>query len=214
MGGPEIMPNEKLPPILFLEGRRIYLRPLEMSDERLLRQWFAPENTRENLERYWPITQAFEQRFIETNGTDETSFAFAIVLKIGDRPIGVTGFRGIRWKDRTAEFGITVGDSKSRNQGLGSEATVLLLHYLFRTLNMNRIQLGVWDFNTAAIRSYEKIGFTLEGRQRQHGFVRGRYVDHLIYGMLAAEFEAKYPVERSLPDFAPRATRRRNRGSR
>lgn len=201
-------------PILFLEGRRLYLRPLELTDERLLRQWFALESTRENLERFWPITQAFERQFIETNGADEKSFAFAIVLRIGDRPIGVTGFRGIRWKDRTAEFGITVGDANLRGQGLGSEATVLLLHYLFRTLNLNRVQLGVWDFNTAAIRSYEKIGFTLEGRQRQHGFVRGRYVDHLIYGLLAAEFESRYPATSPLPDFAPRATKRKSRGGR
>jgi hypothetical protein len=53
--------------------------------------------------------------------------------------------------------------------------------------------LGVYDFNTPAIRVYEKLGFVFEGNQRQHSFVEGRYVDHHAYSMLAGEYFAAHP---------------------
>ncbi len=183
------MPPSTEKPVVFLEGERIYLRPLEMADEKVMRRWYNDEPTRVYLESYWPITESFERKFIEGLGADQSRISLVVVTKKGHRLIGGVGVRFIRWKDRSAEFGITIGEADARGQGYGAEATLLILRYCFRTLNLNRIQLGVWDFNEPAIRSYEKLGFTLEGRQRQHGFVDGRYVDQLIYGMLASEFE-------------------------
>lgn len=196
------MPGKTTHPIVFLEGKRLNLRPLEMADEPMLRRWFCDESTRSNLAMFWPVTESFQKKYIENNGGDEKNMSFAIVLKTGHRPIGTVGYHGIRWKDRTVEFGIAICEPDARSKGYGTEATLLLLRYLFHSLNLNRVQLGVWDFNKPAIRTYEKIGFTKEGNQRQHGFVNGRYVDHYMYGMLASEFNARYAASsttKSLP---------------
>lgn len=202
-------------PIVFLEGSRIYLRPIEMADERLYRIWFSDESIRTKLETYWPITETFERKYVENVGADQTGMSFVIVLKKTGQPVGGAGFRFIKWKDRTCEFGIAVGETELQGQGIGTEATLLVLRYCFRTLNLNRVQLGVWDSNERAIRCYERIGFTLEGCQREHGFVDGRYVNHLIYGMLAREFDARYGDDdfRSPPSTSrnPSRSKRRKR---
>ena len=41
------------------------------------------------------------------------------------------------------------------------------LQYGFEELNLHRIDLGAWDFNTPAIRCYEACGFVREGLQRE-----------------------------------------------
>lgn len=41
--------------------------------------------------------------------------------------------------------------------------------------------------NVAAIRAYEKAGFVVEGRQRQHAWVRGTYEDIVRMGILRSE---------------------------
>jgi RimJ/RimL family protein N-acetyltransferase len=46
----------------------------------------------------------------------------------------------------------------------------------------------VFDDNPRAIRSYEKVGFTLEGRLRQDVFKNGRYLDVLVMGILRHEW--------------------------
>jgi len=41
--------------------------------------------------------------------------------------------------------------------------------------------------NVAAIRAYEKAGFVIEGRQRQHAWVRGTYEDIVRMGILRSK---------------------------
>jgi len=65
-----------------------------------------------------------------------------------------------------------------------------MLKYAFETLNLNRVQLGVLAFNEFGIRAYERAGFVREGVQREYLFTDGRYVDHVMYSVLAREYFA------------------------
>ncbi|MSP21498.1 MAG: N-acetyltransferase [Dehalococcoidia bacterium] len=49
--------------------------------------------------------------------------------------------------------------------------------------------MTVAAFNPRAIRCYEKVGFTIEGRMRDHRHAAGRYHDTLLMGLLRDEFE-------------------------
>jgi len=46
------------------------------------------------------------------------------------------------------------------------------------------------------MKTYERAGFALEGRLRQHWYrpALGRVVDLILYGMLRAEWEALEPL--------------------
>jgi RimJ/RimL family protein N-acetyltransferase len=52
---------------------------------------------------------------------------------------------------------------------------------------MRRIHLQAIASNTAALRSYEKAGFVVEGRLREHAWVRGGYEDIVLMGILRSE---------------------------
>jgi RimJ/RimL family protein N-acetyltransferase len=73
-------------------------------------------------------------------------------------------------------------------QGLGTEATRMMLDYGFGTLNLNRIWLQVFASHVGAQRVYEKAGFRKEGVQRQQHFLEGRYEDGVLMGILRSEW--------------------------
>jgi diamine N-acetyltransferase len=58
-----------------------------------------------------------------------------------------------------AEFHIFIGEKLSRNQGVGSKATKLVIEYAKKKLGLKNIYLQVHPKNIAAIRAYIKCGF-------------------------------------------------------
>jgi RimJ/RimL family protein N-acetyltransferase len=60
--------------------------------------------------------------------------------------------------------------SEARGRGVGTAAIVQLVQFGFVRRNLRRIHLQAIASNAAAIRAYEKAGFVIEGRQRQHAW--------------------------------------------
>jgi RimJ/RimL family protein N-acetyltransferase len=138
----------------------------------------------------------------------ENDVVFAIVEKDTNKCIGNCGLHLINNVYRHATFGIFIGEKTFWNQGIGSEATCLLLDFAFNILNLNSINLDVLAYNHRAIRSYEKVGFKYAGRRRSYMYMAGKYHDVLIYDILADEFESPYVIktfEYSISDEAGRS---------
>ena len=90
--------------------------------------------------------------------------------------------------DRRASLAIGIVDPDALGRGYGTEAARLLLRYAFRDLSLHRVSVRVLAYNTRAIRSYEKCGFVLEGREREAAQVDGEWHDDVIMGVLDREF--------------------------
>jgi [ribosomal protein S5]-alanine N-acetyltransferase len=185
------MDQPKQEPVVFLRGQRLYLRPSEMADAPRWQRWINDPEIRASIDRYLPLTETRQRELLSHAGEKPDEVDFAIVLNDGDLHIGGVGLHRIRWKDRAGEFGIVIGSPECRGRGYGTEATRLTLRYAFETLNLNRVELGVFAFNAAAIRVYEKLGFILEGVLREERFINGRYVDAPVYSILAREYFAQ-----------------------
>lgn len=71
----------------------------------------------------------------------------------------------------------------------------LFVAYMFRHLNLNRIELSALRENTRAIRVYGGIGFNPCGYRRQAVFNsrENRYSDILVMDLLRSEWEAGLP---------------------
>lgn len=54
---------------------------------------------------------------------------------------------------------LIIGHPNYRSQGLGAEITKELTHFGFQNTNHQVASLHVFDFNNAAIKAYQKIGF-------------------------------------------------------
>ena len=74
----------------------------------------------------------------------------------------------------------------------GTEAIKLILEYGFKYMNLNNIKLDLMEFNTRALKCYEKCGFKEYGRRRKCKFVNGKYYDSISMDILAEEFEGDF----------------------
>lgn len=66
----------------------------------------------------------------------------------------------------------------------GSAVVRQLVEFALVRRNLRRIHLQAIASNSAAIRAYEKAGFVIEGRLREHVWVRGAYEDIVLMGIL------------------------------
>lgn len=103
--------------------------------------------------------------------------------------VGACSLQHIDLRNRHAELGIFMTSTEWRGQGYGTEAVRLLVDYGFEVVRLDKIHLGVYDFNEAGLRSYERVGFRYEGRLRQMFYYQGRCWDEWPMRILRAEWE-------------------------
>ncbi|MBV7334263.1 GNAT family N-acetyltransferase [Chloroflexi bacterium TSY] len=171
---------------LSLQGKHVKLRPLVTDDESTIKQWrsdFA-------LKRLTGPGAYLPSRSEQINiASSDSHIPFGIVLIETDRLIGEISLSHIDWSNRVAELGISIGEKECQGKGLGTEALELFIEYSFRELNLHRIELGVVDYNIRAIKSYEKLGFQLEGRLREYAERDYHRYDLLLFGLLRDEWK-------------------------
>ena len=109
----------------------------------------------------------------------------------GDHAVGFCDLSGFDWLARSAWVAIGIGEVDQRGRGLGTDAMRVLARFAFEQLNLNRINLTVFEYNPAAIRSYEKCGFVHEGRQRQFLNREGQRWDMIYMGLLKEDWLAR-----------------------
>ena len=95
---------------------------------------------------------------------------------------------------RAGRFGYGIGiNPEHKGRGYGSDAVPLLLNFMFGERRFNKCEATVWAFNEPSLAFHRKLGFTEEGRLREHEFFAGRHHDVVVFGMTAAEFAARHP---------------------
>ena len=122
---------------------------------------------------------------------DQDPYIFTIRTIEDDRLIGEIGFGGMDWAAGNAWVGIGIGVKEYWGRGYGTEAMKLILRFGFEELNLHRVSLDVFDYNKRAIRSYEKAGFKIEGRERKALRRSGERYDIVYMGILREEWEAQ-----------------------
>jgi RimJ/RimL family protein N-acetyltransferase len=173
-------------------GERIRLRHVEREDLLLFVNWLNDPEVRQGLALYLPLSNAEEENWFEEllkRSKDEQPLVIEARGEAGWVMIGNSGFFRFDWRNRSAELGIMIGDKRYWNQGYGTEVMRLLLQHGFKTLNLHRIFLRVFENNPRAIRAYEKAGFQHEGRMRQAEFQDGKYWDVLLMSALFSEWQ-------------------------
>ena len=102
--------------------------------------------------------------------------------------IGAVRLDHVDLRDRRASLEIGIEEKARLGLGLGTEAIMLVLGYAFDSLNLHRISVRVIDYNTRALRAYEKCGFVVEGREREGVYVDGTWHDDVLLGILEREY--------------------------
>lgn len=169
-----------------LRGERVVLRPLVAGDAWAI--WSDAhddeinhftgthaEFTEEQIER-WCATRADQPDRLDMAVTDASTGAWLGEAVIND------------WDpdNRSCNFRIAL-TSNARDRGIGTEATRLLVDYVFDEITdppVNRIALDVYDFNPRGVAVYDKVGFVREGVLREALHWRGEHHDAIVMSML------------------------------
>lgn len=131
-----------------------------------------------------PLTRAqFDARLVRVANDDAPDAAAAFIVDVDGVAVGGASLFGFDSFARHAEAGINLLP-EARGLGIGTAAIRLLVDFGFVRRNLRRIHLQAIASNAAAIRAYEKAGFALEGRRREHAYVRGRYEDIVLMSIL------------------------------
>lgn len=112
------------------------------------------------------------------------------VILYHEKIAGTAGYNSINWSNKTAYIGYWLGE-KFQGKGIMTQAVKVLTDYAFHELNLNKVEIRAASANRRSRNIPERLGFVNEGCIRQAEWLYDHYVDHVVYGMLAAEWEAK-----------------------
>jgi RimJ/RimL family protein N-acetyltransferase len=178
-----------------LVGPRVVLRHHRLDDLPKVRRWYRdPELARLTRYSLTPMSADEVDRFFHARLLSPGSVAYAIDLRADSRLVGLTTFSNLDPDNGSVLFHITIGEADAWGHGYGTEATGLMLELAFERIGLHRVGLSVFSFNERAIRSYQKSGFRLEGRDREAIVRDGERFDQLTMGILAHEWLARQGV--------------------
>lgn len=85
-------------------------------------------------------------------------------------------------------------DPAARRTGFGTAAITLACHTALVEHGFHRVQTESYGDNSAAHRLFERVGFVREGIRRQAYWRGDRWLDGVLYGMLAGELRDSGPL--------------------
>lgn len=138
---------------------------------------FVPPISLDNIKKWYQANLKNSNRFDAT------------IVDFEGNIVAFGGLTSIDYSVRKAEFYLFVNPNL-QGQGLGTRATSLLCQYGFEILKLHKIYLYTNVTNVSAVKTYEKVGFQLEGVHRDENIVAEKYENRLYYGLLAKDFES------------------------
>ena len=148
---------------------------------------------REGLNQMGVATASSQEKWVEENlergaKSEPEVVEFTVYDREDAAPVGTSGLLGIVHAHGTAEFAIALGER--RGQGLGTEATRLVLDYAFHVLQLRNVLLETLDWNAAGIAAYERAGFRRIGVRRGARISRGRPTDVVLMDAIPQDLVA------------------------
>jgi RimJ/RimL family protein N-acetyltransferase len=140
--------------------------PIRFSSEKKIKEWF--------------------EKRVE-NGPQPERHPFSVRTLAEDKLIGFFGLY-VDLIHSDAMVGIGIGERDFWSKGYGTDMMNVCLRYAFLELGVERVSLGVHEYNPRAMRSYEKAGFRMEGRTRKDVLREGKRTDTLWMGILREEW--------------------------
>ena len=172
---------------MFIKGKKVLLRAIELSDADLLQQMMNDEEIESMMWGYsFPVAHHQQVKWIENLSAEKSVFRAMVVVE--GKAIGTVILSDIDMKNGIAEIHIKLANSCERGKGYGTDAISALVAYAFNELRLNCIYCRVKEDNIASQKMFEKCGFIKEGCLRSRVYRNGKYYDFYEYSMLKSDF--------------------------
>ena len=172
-------------------GELIGLRALEKDDLILLRDWRNIQSFRRNFREVRELNLVNQENWFLRTSNSPNDFMFIIIDLKTNEPIGAAGLLYTNWMIRSADFSFYIGkDNLYIDETYAYDAAKTLIEYGFNNLNLNKIWMELYEFDTVKFNFFTKeFEFQKDGLLRQNCFEQGKYWDSNIISLLAKDFK-------------------------
>lgn len=174
-----------------LKGTKVRLRAYKENESEIVWNMIEEDGIKENLmiATAFPYSLDSEKSFIKSamNSSGEL-FNFAIEDLNTKEYIGGCGINAIDRKNSIATIGLWLGNNY-HGKGYGSDTLRTLCKFIFDEMNINKINLGYFQFNEKGKKCYEAVGFKEEGVHRRELYRFGKYHDRISMGLFRDELK-------------------------
>ncbi|NJK96022.1 MAG: GNAT family N-acetyltransferase [Bacteroidales bacterium] len=177
---------------------RIYIRPVCMDDKESMFRYRSDSDTNKYLSL---IPQSVEDVAAFINATSSemnvpgTWYQFVIIEQTSNLLIGDIGLHFLKSdaENKQVEIGYTLSKD-FRGKGYATEALKIIIDFLVYTLNKHRIIASIDPVNIDSIKLVERLGFRKEAHFVESIFFHGKWVDDLVYAILAKEWKQRMQI--------------------
>lgn len=161
-----------------ITGKKVIIRQFELGDEEFLYKWWNDGKMMEHSGLAFGTLQSKE--FIKNKVVNEVNNGsickndkkcFMICKKENLIPIGEINYNSYDSRNQKAEFGIKICEENEQGKGYGEDALTHFIDFMFKNLNLNKIELTTMIDNIRAQSMYKKLGF------KEIGVIRKAYFD-------------------------------------
>tara|TARA_B100001094_G_C18182102_1_gene801543 strand:+ start:2758 stop:3408 length:651 start_codon:yes stop_codon:yes gene_type:complete len=178
-----------------IETRSTIIKPithLEITENYV--SWLNDKENNQYLEvRHHKQSKQSIEKYINFLRSNENCEMFAIFNKKNQKHIGnltITSFN--IYDNGTVDFGLMIGDKNSRLMGVGAEAHLAFLEFIFSYDQITRVNANVASENIIALRTLESVGYVKEGQRRNYfPLLNGNKCDVIYYGMLREDWNKR-----------------------
>jgi ribosomal-protein-serine acetyltransferase len=168
----------------------ITLKILDLNDSKII--FDAIDQNRNHLRKWLPFvdmtrsendTRSFVKSIVDD--VERRQEVFTIWFK--DDFCGLVGLKDIDYLNRKIEIGYWLIE-KMTGKGIITQSVEKLIIFIFETLEMNRIQIKCGVGNQKSSSIPKRLGFILEGIERQGERHHFNFIDLEVYSLLKKEW--------------------------
>lgn len=171
-----------------IKGEKVGLRAVEKKDLPFLRDWRNIVEFRKNFREIRELSLADQEAWFDhLQNTNHINYMFTIVDLETKKPIGAAGLLYVNWVIRSADFSFYIGENEKYigNDGIALEAAKLLIDYGFKSLNLHKIWMELYEYDKQKIEFFTKnFNFKQDALLRDNCFEGGKYWNSLIISLI------------------------------
>jgi ribosomal-protein-serine acetyltransferase len=155
----------------------------------------ATERNREYLREWLPWvdrthspddTRAYIQARLDQTAANLGPTAAIVV---DHEVVGTVGCHPIDWLNRNCELGYWL-EERHQGKGVVTRAVAALCDYLFEEVGLHRLVIRCGTGNAKSCAIPKRLGFVREGVLRESQWVNDRFIDGVVWSMLARDWKA------------------------
>ncbi|SNB77618.1 Protein N-acetyltransferase, RimJ/RimL family [Arboricoccus pini] len=166
------------------------LRPLVAADFAAIKTWFANEAALVQWAgpgiRYPLDAVQIDAMLAESTGQPPTRLLW---VGLEGQAVSAHAQLAIDWRNGVARLARVALDPAKRGRGLAAPFLAKIRDAAFALDCIERLELNVYTFNEAAIRTYRRLGFVEEGVRRSAVKVGDARWDTAMFGLLREEWQ-------------------------